>query len=224
MSPLARATLCVVIVVGLAGCASTGSASGAGEAPPPRAAPTHPAPAPDKALAERAGTTGLTEAVVSTSDAPTSEWTDAQIVTIVVAANAADVEQAAIARERTRDPRILRFAGHLEGDDHVLGTRARELAERLGKADSPGRLEVDVERGGFLVAMRDAMPERFEAAFLRAQIEQSNSLVRLIDEQLGPAAKSPEVLALLREVRAGAMFHVSMAQAIQAGSSASHLH
>jgi len=215
---LERATLRVAAAIVLAGCAST-SAPPAPKmaAPSPASAP---APeAPQAASADRASTTGLTGAVVSSNEAPPQAgWTDDRILMILVASNEADLEQAELAGERARDVRITRYAEHLRNDDNVLGQRARELADRFGKRDSAERLEIDVEHGGFLVAMRDAPPENFDDVFLKAQIEQGSSLLRLIDEQLLPAAKDADVVALLRETRAGTAYHLSVARSIRVGS------
>src|SRR5258706_8894595 len=146
---LDRAALCVAGIVVFAGCAgSTGSRAPA-SAPEPanvaRASPAEASPAESTAqpgsAADHAGTTGLTGAEVSTTEAPSSGWTDDRIVAILVAANAADLEQATIAGERARDVRISRYAEHLRNDDHVLGERARALAERIGTRDSAERLE-----------------------------------------------------------------------------------
>lgn len=226
-----RGALCAAVIALVAGCASGEIARSAADAkgesapattsaaPPasPQASPPPPASAPG--AAEPTGTTALTGAVISSKE--NQGWTDDRILAVLVAANDADLEQADLAVERARDVRVRRLAEHLAGDVRILGGKARDLAERIGKTDTPERLEIDVEHGGYLVAMRDAPPEKFDAAYLRAQIEETQSLLRLIDDDLLASAKDPAVAALVREIRAGAAYHLATARSIQVTSAQS---
>src|SRR5689334_9280594 len=117
---LDRATLCVAAAVLMMGCASPSIARAI--APAPAAPEPVASSSPSQAgSAEATGTTGLTGAVVSSTEAPAKEWTDDRILAILVAANAADLEQATLAAERGHDVRVAKYAEHMRNDDHVIG-------------------------------------------------------------------------------------------------------
>jgi predicted outer membrane protein len=219
MERLFRTALRVTAAVVLYGCASGGSTVSSGKSTAADSIPR----VDDRITVDRETTT--TGAIVSAMP----QWTDAQILTVINAANAADREEAEEAQARSHDPRVMRLVRHLEMDDRGLGARARDIAGRMGTADSAERLEIDVERGGFLMKMREAPPESFDAIFMTAQLKQSKALVQLIDEVLLPAAQTDEVRSLLTEMRAGAALHSSIAEsalkALEAHKSvSSHAH
>jgi hypothetical protein len=220
MGPFVRAACTAASLAVMTACAS-------GAAPPRTASLGHdpilpvaaspPAPAAERAANDVSATTGLTGATVSmTESEPPSEWTDARIVAVLVTASDGDANQASAALELSHSPSILRFARHMQLDDRVLGERVRALATRLGADDSPTRLEVDVERAGFVQRMHEVAEEKIDAIFLRAQTEQCSALVDLIDHELLGAAKDPELVSILRDVRAGAAQHLGTVEEMAA--------
>jgi predicted outer membrane protein len=200
-----RTALRVAALLALSGCATeraVASGSGANAASTKAQSPT---PKQSVAIDQSTTVTGGTVSAVP------KEWTDARILGYLAAASAADLEQSQAAKEHARDPRVARFASHLQMDDRVFSARERALIDRLGSDDSPARLGLDVERGGFLMRMSTAGPEAFDAVFVDAMEKQCAGTVQLIDESLMPAVESDDVRALLTEIRAGAESHRAIA-------------
>jgi predicted outer membrane protein len=222
------ATVRAASLMVLAACASGGASNAAArdpgvpQSPAPTPAPaspatTPPAPTTTDAPPSSVSTTGLSGGTVSTTTPAEDDsvWTDPKILAVLVAASQGDLEEANTAAELSHSTRIQHFADHMKRDDSVLGEKARELVSRIGTKDSASRLEVDVQRTGFVVAMREAPEEKVDRVFLKAQAQQCAWLVKLIDEQMYLAAKDPELQALLREMRAGAAHHIGVVDEMQ---------
>jgi hypothetical protein len=224
MGPFVRRLSAASALATLVGCAANNEIAPL-PAPPPSMAATAPPPQ-DPPPPNATSSTGLTAATVSTTE-PTDPnpngWTDPQIAAVLVAAADGDAREAAAVLDLTHSQRIQRFAEHMRSDDRILGERVREVAARIGTGDSATRLQVDVERTGFLVAVREAPDERVDTTFLRAQTVQCASLVHLIDTELLGAAQDRELIAVLREVRAGALHHLQTAKDIEENPRGSHL-
>jgi hypothetical protein len=214
---LVRATVAVASLAFLGACA-TSAPPPVQSAPPPTPAPqaVQAAPAAEPPAADTPGTTALTGATLSTTEPTPQGWSDDQIVGVLVAAYDGDAQEASAALELSHSARISRFAQHMQSDDRVLGERVRAIATRLGTRDSAARLEVDVERAGYVVRMREVPEEKVDSIFLRAQKDQCEGMIQLIDRELLGAARDPELIGLLREIRAGAAQHLDTAKEIEA--------
>jgi putative membrane protein len=220
----------VVICVGLAfafapACASdqkrapTAEEVRDGEALPP--APPVPAQ-PASTNSPTAPTLPGGTAAVSPPPAPTSlpeqePLTEAQIAKVSELVNTAEVEQAKIAQARAKDPAVKNFAAMM-AKHH--GEALREQAKivkrlRINSDDSATSAKLKSDAQATLATLKKADAASFDTAYISSQIDAHQKALDLLDAQLIPSAKTPEVSDALRQARAIVAQHLSDAKALQ---------
>lgn len=191
--PIRRATpLLLALTLALAACAGGDSAGDA-------------APAADSAPAEPQKATG-------------PRVSDPEIVAIVAAANDADVRNAAVAREHSRDTAVLAFAQMMADAHTAMNGQATALATRLGVTAQ----ESDISRE--LVRTQDAERTRiaqfqgaeFDKAYIDHEVAYHTQVVDAIDQILIPSATNAELKGLVEQVRPAIAAHLQRARELQA--------
>lgn len=188
-----------------------------GEAPPP-AAPLPAAPG------SSSSPTAISEAVVPSAATPPPEpppakeaLSEDQIARVSELVNTAEVEQAKLAQSKAKSPGVKRFATMMiEHHGRALREQAK-LVDRLNlKPDDSAiaaKLKADAERA--LDTLKNADAASFDVAYVTSQIDAHQKVLDLLDSQLLPAAKTPEVAGALRTARAAVEQHLKEAQALQ---------
>ena len=148
---------------------------------------------------------------------PQELLTEAQIAKISELVNTAEVDEAKLAQRKAKSPEVKKFAGMMirhHGD--ALREQAK-ITKKLGiKTDdsaTSAKLKMDAETTISNLEKADATS--FDSAYIRAQIDGHQQALELLDSQLIPSAKTPEVTDALRRARAVVAQHLSDAQALQ---------
>lgn len=240
MKCLIRATLAVAWAVSVSGCAESNARAPA--ATPHDDAVTSGTTTTTSTTAPAAQpvdtTTSLTGATVGPRSSPssveppspstspasaelahdtTARLTDEQIIEIVTVAQAAEDEESKLAKSKAKSARVAHFASDLIMDGRALGAQRSAVARRLDSrapASSAAGSEVDVERGGYLQSLRASDGASFDRRFVASQVKQNQTMLKLLDEELIPSAKNPDVKDYLRSVRSKTIAHLLAAQEI----------
>ena len=239
MTPSTRHTLYrwIVLPLVLAGCRSP-------DAKPPEMAEPAPEPAPAQAsgvpltndsavaattTAADASSTGLPAAGLTQSPSaappPPPESSlrehaplrDEQIVAVVAVVNDAKIEQAKIARQKSKDARIRKLA-EMATADH--GQAKRELAKLSGKLgdkplESPLSTEVSADASATLETLKKAHAKDFDRTYIDAHVRAHQKLLDLFGRELIPGAKNIDLKRTLQELRRRAQLHLDEALALQ---------
>jgi putative membrane protein len=162
---------------------------------------------------------GGAEATTPPEPPPAKELlTEGQMVRVGELVNTAEVEQAKLAQVKAKAAGVKKFAAMMikhHGD--ALREQAK-LAKKLGltAADSATAAMLKADGEKTLETLKKADATGFDAAYVASQIDGHQKVLDLIDTQLLPAAKTPEVRDTLGRARAVVEQHLNEAKALQA--------
>ena len=142
---------------------------------------------------------------------------DARIAHIAVTANAIDVEMGELARERSADERVRRFAETMIRDHTAVNEQAAALAQRLGVTPADNPVSRDLRSGAEAAraALESADGAGFDAAYIQREVEYHAAVLKALDETLIPGVQNDELRALLEQARAAIAGHLEQARALR---------
>ena len=217
MKPSRRAALAAVALSALLGC---GQKTQAQSPPPPMpaiddsqsasdstststaAAPT--ATATGEAAPPQAGT------ATPSGVAPTEALTDEQIATVTSLANNTEIEQAKLARARSKDEQVLQFAGMMIA--HHGDAQQKQNSMSLGSAESTLSRDMVVEGNETLKTLKEKTGAEFDRAYMQAQVQAHQKVLDAIEGKLLPSAKREDLKAYLSELRPRVKQHLEQAE------------
>jgi putative membrane protein len=150
--------------------------------------------------------------------APAKEvLSEAQIAKVSELVNTAEVEQGKLAQGRSKDAGVKKFAAMMVKHHSEALTEQAKLVKKLKltAADSATAAQLKAEGEKTLETLKAADAAGFDAAYLTSQVDGHQKVLDLIDTQLLPAAKTPDVVDALRRGRAIVENHLGEARALQ---------
>ncbi|MGC4095245.1 MAG: DUF4142 domain-containing protein [Polyangiaceae bacterium] len=123
------------------------------------------------------------------------------------------IEQAKLARSKSKNARVQQFASMILA--HHSEAQKKQAKLRLTTAESPLSADLTQQANQVLTSLKDKAGAEFDKTYMKAQIDEHGALLTLIDSQLLPAVKNPELKAYLEEVRSRVEQHLEVAQATQ---------
>jgi putative membrane protein len=187
-----------------------------GEALPP--APAVPASSAPVATAAASGGGGTGNAPPR-GEAPTSKetLTESQIAKVTDLINTAEIAQAKLAQSRGKAPDVKQFADKmLKHHDQAQREQAKiEQRLKLTRADSATAAKVASDGEAQLAKLKGADAASFDAAYISSQLDAHQQALDLLDTQLIPNAKTPEVVNALQIARETVDQHLREARALQ---------
>ncbi len=147
-------------------------------------------------------------------DAPT--LTDPQIAHIAVTANQIDVNYAAIAKEKSKNKDVLRFAETMASDHNGVIKKATELANKLGvtpedNATSKSLKEQEAKTSKHLRSLSGAA---FDKAYIDNEVAYHKAVIATVKNTLVPATKNAELKDLLVSVEPVLASHLEHAEMV----------
>jgi putative membrane protein len=188
-----------------------------GEAlPPPPAAPAQPASI-DTPAASVAPAASASSAAPEPMPAPEA-LTEAQMAKLSELVNTAEVDQAKLAQRRAKAPAVKQFAAMMVNHHNQALREQSKLVKKLNlsPADSATAMALRSDSQKTLETLKSAPAADFDAAYLKSQVDGHQKVLDLLDTQLLPSAKTPEVADALRKGRTAVEEHLSEARALQA--------
>jgi len=172
------------------------------------------------ATSEVGGGGNLPAAVVPEPEAvpaPTAALDDAQILDVARAANQGQIERAALARAHAQDPRVRRLADTIARDHAQLQRRSTEIAKSddvRPKSSTDGD-ELRASSKTAIETLASLRGAAFDRAYLNAQVDEHDAVIRVIDDKLLPAVQRDDVKALVRAIRPSVQKHYVEAKALK---------
>ena len=170
-----------------------------------------------------AGSSGaaLPGTVAGTTDIPASRpretLTDDQILAVVQAANNSEIEEARLATSKAKNAEVRSFAQMMiqhHTDAKQKGGRVAQQAKlTLKESGMTAEMKSDAQKN--METLRAKTGADFDRAYIEHQVEEHQRVLTAIDQRLMADAKSPEVRALLQEVRPVIAQHLEQAQRLQ---------
>jgi len=173
--------------------AATDPAAYPAEEPAPAVAPPPPIPAPDTPLS------------------------DGQLIGILNALNAGEIEQAQLAKSKAKDGRVKQFAAQMishHGDSQRQTAQLSKSAS-TSAADSSVANDLKVASSADMDTLKGANAADFDAIYMTSQVKQHQAALDMLTNRLIPAAADPKVKSLLETTRTTVEMHLKSANDIQ---------
>ncbi|HET8934958.1 MAG TPA: DUF4142 domain-containing protein [Polyangiales bacterium] len=145
--------------------------------------------------------------------APDVALSDGQVVGIVQAINAGEIDQAQLAKSKAKDARVKKFA------DHMI-TQHTDSQKQLGKmqsaaAESSVQSDLKVASAADLDTLKNTEAADFDAVYVNSQVKQHKAALDMLTNRLVPAASDAKLQALLESTRATVEQHLKSANELQ---------
>jgi putative membrane protein len=187
------------------------------EAPEPASslAPAELPPAPTTGPDAGAPPTGPQAAAEATPPAATQADTlnDEQIAAITDEVNSAEIEQGKLARLKSKDTAVQKFAARMIAAHEEAQKNQEKL--KLPTAESALGNKLGTESTSAMNTLKGSDGADFDKAYIDAQVEQHQKLLDALNDQLLPNVKNPDLKAYLKMIQPHVVRHLKDAQGIQ---------
>jgi putative membrane protein len=145
--------------------------------------------------------------------------TDAEIVAIVVAANAVDAEIGDVAAARATNPEIKKFGKTMGTDHRAVNKAAGDLVAKLNVTPVENSVSKKLRADGeaFAAQLKGKSGADFDRAYIEHEVEYHKAVIAAVDDVLIPNAKNEELKKTLVSVRPALVAHLEHAQHLLAG-------
>lgn len=147
----------------------------------------------------------------------TPKLSDAEVASVAVVANQIDIEYADIAREKSKDAEILKFAETMANDHNAVIAQAAALVKKLGVTpkdnDVSKKLLADAETTK--TALRKQSGRAFNKAYIDNEVAYHKAVISAVDGLLIPETENAELKALLQNVLPALKTHLAHAEMVQ---------
>jgi len=142
---------------------------------------------------------------------------DAQIASIVHAANLVDIDAGMYAETQAKNPEVKKFAEEMVTDHSGVNRQAADLAKKLGVQPEMNPTADNLEKAGAknLAHLKTLTGAAFDKAYIDHEVSYHQSVIDELDHTLIPSAKNAELKALLVKVRPAFVAHLEMAKKIE---------
>lgn len=143
---------------------------------------------------------------------------DAQIAAIVVAANTVDIDAGKLARERTKNDEVRRFAQQMVADHGGVNKQAVALVTRLKVKPQESELSRSLTQGGKdnLARLKRLEGKAFDKAYIGHEVAYHQTVIDALDKTLIPHAANAELKDTLVKVRPAFVAHLEHARQLAA--------
>lgn len=142
---------------------------------------------------------------------------DEEVAHVAVVANQIDIEYAEIAREKSKDSDILKFAETMTNDHNAVINQASALVKKLNvtpKENSVSqKLLADAEETK--KTLRTKSGKAFNKAYIDNEVAYHKAVISAVEGLLIPEAENAELKALLQNVVPALKTHLEHAEMVQ---------
>ena len=156
-------------------------------------------------------------AVVFSSGAFAQAPDDAQIAHIVVTANQIDIDAGKLAKSRTKNKEVSKFAQQMITDHTAVNKQAGALAKKLGVKPEDSDTSKSLKAGAAdnMKNLKGLKGAAFDKAYVDHEVEYHQTVIDAMDKTLIPSAQNAELKALLVKVRPAFVAHLDHAKQLQ---------
>ncbi len=142
---------------------------------------------------------------------------DEEVASVAVVANQIDISYAEIAKEKSKDAEILKFAETMTNDHKAVISQASALVKKLGvtpKDNAVGqKLLADAEQTK--KTLRTKSGKDFNKAYIDNEVAYHKAVIGAVEGLLIPEAENAELKALLQDVVPALKTHLAHAEMLQ---------
>lgn len=160
---------------------------------------------------------GLTWFVVPVQAQKAGKLSDPEVASVAVVANQIDIDYAKIAKERSKNAEVLKFADMMARDHKSVIDRATALVTKLKvtpKESATSRsLLADAEKTK--AALRAKSGAAFDKAYLDNEVAYHKAVIATVNDVLIPETENAELKKLLQDVAPVLKMHLQHAEMAQ---------
>ncbi|MDV3308969.1 MAG: DUF4142 domain-containing protein [Cyclobacteriaceae bacterium] len=148
-------------------------------------------------------------------DAP--KLSDAEVASVAVVANQIDIAYADIAKEKSKNAEIIKFAETMISDHNAVIAQASALVKKLGVTpkdnDVSKKLLSDAETTK--KTLRSKSGRAFDKAYIDNEVAYHKAVIDAVEGLLIPESENAELKALLENVVPALKTHLAHAEMVQ---------
>jgi putative membrane protein len=159
----------------------------------------------------------LSVVFTSFSLAQSAKLTDPEIASIAVTANQVDINYAALAKEKSKNAEVLKFASTMTNDHQAIIDQAVALVTKLKVTPMDNAVskkllsDAEVTKKSLLSKSGKA----FDKAYIDNEVAYHKAVISTVDGTLVPSTQNAELKALLQKVVPALKAHLAHAEMIQ---------
>jgi putative membrane protein len=155
--------------------------------------------------------------ISSSSFGQTPKLTDPEIASVAVTANQIDINFAKLAKEKSKNDDILKFAATMATDHQSVIDQATALVKKLGVTpkdnDLSKKLNADAEATKKMLGGKTAVS--FDKAYIDNEVAYHKAVIETVQNVLIPQTQNGELKALLEKVLPILKTHLEHAEMVQ---------
>jgi putative membrane protein len=143
---------------------------------------------------------------------------DPQIAHIVVTANQVDIDAGKLAKSRSKNKEVDKFAQQMITDHTGVNKQATALVKKLKVKPEPNDTSASLKKGGdeSMAKLKKLKGAEFDKAYVDQEVAYHQAVLDAIDKTLIPSAKNRELKDLIVKVRPAIAAHLDHAKHLQA--------
>jgi putative membrane protein len=153
----------------------------------------------------------------SSSFGQNPKLTDPEIASVAVTANQIDINYAKIAKEKSKNDDVLKFAATMTTDHQSVIDQAVALCKKLGVTPKDNDVSKNLNAGAVTTTktLRDKTGDVFNKAYIDNEVAYHKAVIETVDNVLIPQTQNADLKALLVKVSPILKSHLEHAQMIQ---------
>lgn len=142
---------------------------------------------------------------------------DEQIAAISGAANRGEIDQAKLATEKSKNPKIKKFAAMMTAHHGEANTKSIDMLRKahITPEESTVSTQMTTESSKLVESLKPMNGPEFDRAYIDAQVKEHAAILDAFDTKMLPVVKNADLKSDLTAMRAKIDGHLKEAQAIQ---------
>jgi putative membrane protein len=155
--------------------------------------------------------------ISSSSFGQTPKLTDPEIASVAVTANQIDINYARIAKEKSKNADILKFASTMISDHQSVIDQAVALVKKLGVTPKDNDVSKKLNSGAETTTkmLQGKSAGEFDKAYINNEVTYHKAVIETVQNQLIPQSQNSELKALLEKVLPILKTHLEHAEMVQ---------
>jgi len=143
---------------------------------------------------------------------------DPQIAQIVVTANQVDIDAGKLAKSKSKNKEVDKFAQQMVTDHSGVNKQAVALVKKLKVKPEPSDTSKSLKQGGQenIAKLKKLKGAEFDKAYVDHEVDYHQAVLDAIDKTLIPSAQNAQLKELIVKVRPAIEAHLEHAKHLQA--------
>jgi putative membrane protein len=161
---------------------------------------------------------GITAATTLAAQTTPPALSDPEVAHVAVTADNIDIDLAKLAKSRSADREVKRFATTMITDHTAVNARAVALAGKLGVTPKDNAVSQSLQKGAAeaRAAIEPLKGKAFDKAYIDREVGYHQAVLDALDKLLIPSSSNAQLKQLLVDVRPAIAAHLEHAKKIQA--------